>query len=93
MELDEDSMDLQVEMPKEERNRVAIAIINWEFDLSTDEPHHLRLYFCANEVYIRNLIAKREMPRLSEEQKRKVVVGTIVYQPIQCFMKQPNGKE
>jgi hypothetical protein len=69
---DEDSMTIHVELPKEEKAKVASLISSWEFRTYSEDPLELKMYLVVSDVYLKNVIEKKEEPRLSEDQKRRL---------------------
>lgn len=93
MSLDDDSLDLQVEPPKEEKARIAAHISSWEFQAHCWEPQELKMYFVASDVYITHLIERTEEPRLTDHQKKRLGPECLILQEFSFEWLTENGSK
>ena len=68
----DDSLELQIEPPREEKAKMNALISSWEFHSSTPEPQELRMYLVASDVYVRNLINRTEQPKHSDHHRKRL---------------------
>lgn len=91
--LDDDSASVVVEMPKSERKRITTVLSNWEFNSWSEEVGQFKLFLCANETYVRNIIAKKEEMPIVKKYMNKMPQGTVIYEEFEVFLKFPDGVE
>ena len=53
-------------MPKEKRNKVTAIISTFEFSTHAEEHNSVKMFLVANEIYIKNLIAGKEIPNFKD---------------------------
>jgi hypothetical protein len=87
----EDSIELQVEPPKEEKAKMNALISSWEFQTAPPEPQELRMYLVASDVYVRNLIDRSEQPRHSELHRKRLGPECLILQEVEFEWVTENG--
>ena len=69
---EEDSLDIKVEMSKEEKARGMAVIHSYECLTDCSEPFEARVYLVVSEVYLRNLLERKEEPSISEYNRKRL---------------------
>jgi hypothetical protein len=77
---DEDSEQLHIEPPKEEKARINSLISSWEFQVCCPDPLEAKIYLVVSDVYLRNLISKKEEPKLNESQRKRLGLQCLIVQ-------------
>jgi hypothetical protein len=91
MSLDEDSLQIEIEPPKEEKARIAAHIGSWEFQTQCSEPQELRMYLVASDVYLTHLIERTEEPRLTDHQRKRLGPECLILQEFSFDWHTENG--
>lgn len=90
---DDDSVLLNVEMPLEEKAKVAALLSSWDFTLHPPtDPLELRFYMVVNQVYLRNLIDKKEERRLSDYQRKRLGPDCLICHEFKYVWVSENGR-
>jgi hypothetical protein len=88
---DDDSVVLDVQPPLEEKVKITSLISSWEFQSYCWEPLELKMFLLVNEVYLRNLIDKKEEPRLSDHQRKRLGQECLILQELELEWVTENG--
>lgn len=76
---EEDSIGLHVEMPKAEKERGMAVIHSYECLVDCSEPFEARVYLVVSEVYLRNLLERKEEPSIPEASRKRLGLQCIMH--------------
>lgn len=90
---DDDSLMINVEPPLVEKAKNTSHLSSWEYQVRSWEPLELKIFMVVSDVYVRKLIDKSELPRLTESQRKRLGPACLILQEIEYEWITENGVE